>query len=122
MTKKYSSFKTHQLITENWRRYLNEEVSEERDQDLAATDKHQSVSPFPPSGDTGSEAEQNYFTWSLLSPEEKRWVIKHGGTPEALDAMQKKQAKERAAASAAAIDRRAKGIAPDLDNLFIDRE
>ena len=25
MTKKYSSYKEHQLITENWRRYLNEE-------------------------------------------------------------------------------------------------
>ena len=25
MSKKYSSFKSHQLITENWRRYLNEE-------------------------------------------------------------------------------------------------
>ena len=121
MTKKYSSYKTHQLITENWRRYLNEEVSKEPDQDPGATDKHQSVEPFPPSGD-GSEADQNYFTWSLLSPEEKRWVIKHGGTPEALDAMQKKQAKERAARNAAARERRAKGIAPDLDNLFIDRE
>ena len=30
MTKKYSSYKEHQLITENWRKYLNEEEGPEQ--------------------------------------------------------------------------------------------
>lgn len=73
---------------------IKEEVSEAMDPDLVATGKHQTVEPFPP-GPDGSQAQRDNWLWALLTPEEKRWVLQRGGTPEALEALRMKQADPR---------------------------